>query len=209
MTASTPTALPLRRWALMTVSAVTLAAVGWAAMLESAPTQPSMPVSRAQAKPPAAAVLTPAQVAVAASPKNNSITQSSVELDISRLNRGVDRDAAANPFAVVLTTAAARAAETAAAQAKVDAAPPPKPSAPPLPFTYLGRWTEGAIVTAFLAQGSRSIAVSVGESIDGTYRVDTISDTAIGLRYLPLDQRQELSVSLTPSSNAPPNRLPE
>jgi hypothetical protein len=72
--------------------------------------------------------------------------------------------------------------------------PPPPPTAPPLPFTYLGRYEESAKPVIFLVRGDRVLMVSAGDVIEGTYRVDGIVGTALGLTYLPLNIRQTLDV---------------
>lgn len=72
--------------------------------------------------------------------------------------------------------------------------PPPPPTAPPLPFTYLGRYQDSAKPVIFLVRGDRILLVSAGDVIEGTYRVDGISGTALGLTYLPLNIRQTLDI---------------
>lgn len=72
--------------------------------------------------------------------------------------------------------------------------PPPPPSAPPLPFTYLGRYDDSAKPVIFLVRGDRILLVSAGDVIEGTYRVDGITGSALGLTYLPLNIRQTLDV---------------
>lgn len=70
--------------------------------------------------------------------------------------------------------------------------PPPPPSAPPLPFTYLGRYEDPVKPVIFLVRGDRILLVSAGDVIEGTYRVDGIVGTALGLTYMPLNIRQTL-----------------
>lgn len=72
--------------------------------------------------------------------------------------------------------------------------PPPPPTAPPLPFTYLGRYEDLAKPVIFLVRGDRVLMVSAGDVIEGTYRVDGIVGTALGLTYLPLNIRQTLDI---------------
>jgi len=72
--------------------------------------------------------------------------------------------------------------------------PPPPPTAPPLPFTYLGRYEDLAKPVIFLVRGDRVLMVSAGDVIEGTYRVDGIVGTALGLTYLPLNIRQTIDV---------------
>jgi hypothetical protein len=76
----------------------------------------------------------------------------------------------------------------------VAAPPPPPPSAPALPFTYMGRLVEGEDIAVFLSQGERNLVVREGDTIDATYRVELIAESAITLTYLPLDQRQTIVI---------------
>ncbi|MDO9052970.1 MAG: hypothetical protein Q7U37_03430 [Gallionella sp.] len=72
----------------------------------------------------------------------------------------------------------------------------PKPTAPPLPFRYMGKiHEEGEPVVVYLSQGVRAYTVSQGDTIDNLYRVDHISTSQMTLTYLPLDIRQALSTS--------------
>jgi hypothetical protein len=68
------------------------------------------------------------------------------------------------------------------------------PSAPPLPFKYLGRITDGDGIRVFLSMAERNYIVGLGDEIDGRYRVEGISDNSITLTYLPLHAKQMLSV---------------
>jgi hypothetical protein len=74
------------------------------------------------------------------------------------------------------------------------APPPPAPVAPPLPFRYLGQLSEQGRTVVFLARGEAPVAGSVGEVLDGTYRIERIADTAVEFTYLPLNERQVLQV---------------
>jgi len=72
---------------------------------------------------------------------------------------------------------------------------PTKPTAPPLPFGYMGRMQEeGGQTVVYLTQGARAYSVKQGDTLDGTYRVDDISRSQIALTYLPLDIRQTLDI---------------
>ena len=72
-------------------------------------------------------------------------------------------------------------------------APPPVPTAPPLPFTYLGRYEDAPTQLTILLKGERMYTVSEGEIIEDTYRVERVTPAAIELVYLPLNIRQTLS----------------
>lgn len=71
--------------------------------------------------------------------------------------------------------------------------PPPIPTAPPLPFTYMGRYEDPPKLLVILAIGNKMYTVSAGEVIDGNYRVDRITDSAVELVYLPLNIGQSIS----------------
>jgi len=70
----------------------------------------------------------------------------------------------------------------------------PPPSAPVLPFTYMGKLLSGGDRAVFLIQGERNLVVHEGDTIDALYRVEHIAEGAITLVYLPLDQRQTLII---------------
>jgi len=72
--------------------------------------------------------------------------------------------------------------------------PPPAPTAPALPFTYLGRMVDAGVTTVFLAQQHVSLAVKTGDTINNVYRVDQITDTTVSLTYLPLNAKQQLNL---------------
>jgi hypothetical protein len=85
--------------------------------------------------------------------------------------------------------------QQAAAQAALAAPPPPPPpQAPPLPFTYMGRLSEERDTTVFLALGDRNLVVKPGDTIDNTYKLEEVGDSAIVLTYLPMNQRQSLPI---------------
>jgi len=75
-------------------------------------------------------------------------------------------------------------------------APPPPPvvipTAPPLPFTYLGRYGDATSRIVILSRGDRVYTVAAGEVIDNMYRVDQVTGRMVGLTYLPLNILQSL-----------------
>lgn len=73
--------------------------------------------------------------------------------------------------------------------------PPPPPTAPPVPYVYLGKLDGSTLKPrVFLSSGDQLLIVSQGEVVDGQYRVESISDADIVLMYLPLNQRQVISM---------------
>jgi hypothetical protein len=82
-----------------------------------------------------------------------------------------------------------------AAPKQVAAVPsePPKPSAPPLPFQYIGKWSRGHEGEVLVMRGDELVAIERGQKL-GDYRVDEISATQVTFTYLPLKTKQSLAV---------------
>jgi len=76
---------------------------------------------------------------------------------------------------------------------------PPKPTAPPLPFTFMGSYTpNGSPQVFFLTNGDKVYDVHVGDTIDNTYTIDSFSNGQLVFTYKPLNQQQQL-----PTGGAP------
>jgi hypothetical protein len=70
--------------------------------------------------------------------------------------------------------------------------PPPPPTAPPMPYSYLGRYEEGGTRIIMLLRGERIYTVSEGDVIENTYRVERLTRGRLEMTYLPLDIRQTI-----------------
>ena len=76
---------------------------------------------------------------------------------------------------------------------------PPKPVAPPLPFTYMGSYApDGGAPVFFLTQGDRVYDVHVGDTLDGTYTVDSFNNGQLVFTYKPLNTQQQLTTGGAP-----------
>ena len=71
---------------------------------------------------------------------------------------------------------------------------PLPPSAPPLPFAYMGKLLSEEANTVFLMHGERNLVVHEGEIIESTYRVDKVSETQLTFTHLPSGMQQHLSI---------------
>ena len=72
--------------------------------------------------------------------------------------------------------------------------PPAAPEAPPLPFTWMGSYTPaGSAPVYFLTRGDKVYDVHVGDTLDGTYSVDSFSNGQLVLTYKPLNIKQQLT----------------
>jgi len=72
-------------------------------------------------------------------------------------------------------------------------APPPVPTAPPMPFTYLGRYEDAPTQLAILVKGERMYTVAAGDVIEDIYRIERVLPGMVELTYLPLNIKQTLS----------------
>lgn len=73
--------------------------------------------------------------------------------------------------------------------------PPPPPKPPPLPFAYLGRWMDGEVDTVFVRLGEQPLPLKVGQVLNGSWRVDEISRSAVVFTYLPLNMQSTLGIT--------------
>lgn len=69
--------------------------------------------------------------------------------------------------------------------------------APPLPFTFGGRYTEGTKIFIFLNEGAKMHTVRQGDTVNATYRIEKIDSGVIILTYLPLGLQQTLATGST------------
>jgi hypothetical protein len=73
--------------------------------------------------------------------------------------------------------------------------PPPAPTAPPLPFAFMGSYrTDGGGAIYYLTAGDRVYDVKVGDTLDNTYSVDGVKSGHLLLTYMPLKIQQSLAV---------------
>lgn len=74
-------------------------------------------------------------------------------------------------------------------------APPIEPVAPAFPYSYMGGLLDdGGVRTAFFNKGERVLAVKAGDTVDGAYRIEQLSDRQMQLTYLPLGQSMTLAI---------------
>lgn len=71
-------------------------------------------------------------------------------------------------------------------------ATPPKPTAPPLPYSYVGQMEGKDGFMVFLARGNDLLSVRPGEQLGPDYRLEAVSPEQITFVYIPLGERQTL-----------------
>ena len=74
--------------------------------------------------------------------------------------------------------------------------PPPKPTAPPLPFQYMGMYEDRGKATVYLARGNESFSVTAGERFADSYQLEKIDRGMLVINYLPLSIRQTLNIGI-------------
>ena len=70
---------------------------------------------------------------------------------------------------------------------------PAQPAAPPLPFQYIGKWTQGGKTETLVTRDDELVSIDPAEKL-GDYRVDQIGDSSISFTYLPLKMKQTLEL---------------
>lgn len=87
--------------------------------------------------------------------------------------------------------------DTEAQEAETIAAPDTEavPVMPPMPFQYLGRWTEAGKEKLFLTRDEHLIETRVGEVIDGVWQVRQSQENSLTVVYLPLEQVTVLRIA--------------
>jgi hypothetical protein len=164
--------------------ALTLVAVRWADTLTDVPEASAGGVAEPVKRAPRPAA-------------DTGTAQNAPALDLKKLQRPRALDPDGDPFGPrSFRPPPPKMTPQQAAQAAlaVPAPPPPPPQAPPLPFTYMGRLSEERDTTVFLTQGDRNLVVKPGDTIDNTYKLEEVGESALVLTYLPMNQRQTLPI---------------
>lgn len=107
-------------------------------------------------------------------------------------------DAEADPLSELFASPSWASAEpkpaTAARSSVVEPESTSPPTAPPLPFVFMGRMSDGGQQTYFLRHGDQSIVAQVGDTLLSQYRVEAVDGNKLVLRYLPLNELQSLDL---------------
>ena len=116
------------------------------------------------------------------------------DLELEKLNRPAKSGKIADLFAPK-TAMLAPPPPPAPAVAPSPPPPPPAPTTPPLPFRYFGKWADGEKTVVFLWRNNEGYSVSAGDTVDGSYRVDSIAESSVQFTYLPLGTKQTLPIT--------------
>ncbi len=91
---------------------------------------------------------------------------------------------------------------------------PPDPVTPPLPYRFAGQFHRESGIEVYVARGEEIFPVKEGDTLDGQYKVDSVSATEVSFIYLPTGARQTVQFSalkeqeLTARGGPPPPQAP-
>lgn len=74
--------------------------------------------------------------------------------------------------------------------APLSASATPPGATPSLPFRYVGQLRQNGRLEVLLMRGAELHSVAAGETLDGEYRVDRITESTIVFTYLPHKLKQ-------------------
>src|SRR5712691_277722 len=72
---------------------------------------------------------------------------------------------------------------------------PPEPVTPPLPYRFAGQFHRESGIEVYVARGEEIFPVKEGDTLDGQYKVDSVSATEVSFIYLPSGARQTIQFS--------------
>src|SRR5213076_2300546 len=72
---------------------------------------------------------------------------------------------------------------------------PPDPVTPPLPYRFAGQFHRESRIEVYVARGEEIFPVKEGDTLDGQYKVDSVSATEVSFIYLPTGARQTVQFS--------------
>lgn len=125
---------------------------------------------------------------------NGAAPQASLpDLDLDKLNRSAKESKITDLFASKAVVPSPPPVTVAITLAPPP--PPPAPTAPALPFRYFGKWIDGDRTVVFLWNNAEGYSVAAGDTLEGTYRIEAITDSSVDFVYLPLGSKQTLPIS--------------
>jgi hypothetical protein len=170
----------IRQALLVLILALTLLACWWTRQQEATESELAAPIERTAINlpPPASENTAPGKL-------NVDSVAGEIRLDLKRLAArelaGTDID----PF---------RTKSWYVAPPPPPPEPPPKPTAPPLPFQFVGKTEDAGSnqPAVYLSAGTEFYTVSVGSKFAGNYQLERIDRGMLTIRYLPLSIIQTL-----------------
>jgi hypothetical protein len=88
------------------------------------------------------------------------------------------------------------------------AVPPPPPVAPPLPFRFAGQFYRDTGAEVYLAKGEEIFPVKEGDTLEGQYKVESVTASEVRFLHLPSGTSQIMQFSALRESDAEPQAGP-
>ncbi|MBX9904075.1 MAG: cohesin domain-containing protein [Burkholderiales bacterium] len=88
---------------------------------------------------------------------------------------------------------------------KIVVAPPPPPPPPPMLYRFAGRLLQDGKSQVFVSKGDAPVGINPGDTLDGGYVVESITNSAIELIYPPLKHKASIAIvpALSPEDSMP------
>ena len=113
---------------------------------------------------------------------------SDLALDLARARSAYGAGGVPDIFSPSPPRSAAQGASTPRAAARTP------PSAPPLPFAFLGRIVDEGKTSVFIGNDSESFIAAPGEQIAGRYRIESVGASSVTFVHLATGTRQVLAL---------------
>ena len=88
------------------------------------------------------------------------------------------------------------------------AGPPPAPVAPPLPFRFAGQFYRDTGAEVYLAKGEEIFPVKEGDTLEGQYKIESVTSSEVRFLHLPSGTSQVMQFSALREPDAAPQAVP-
>jgi len=88
------------------------------------------------------------------------------------------------------------------------AGPPPAPVAPPLPFRFAGQFYRDTGAEVYLAKGEDIFPVKEGDTLEGQYKIESVTSSEVRFLHLPSGTSQVMQFSALREQDAAPQAAP-
>lgn len=127
--------------------------------------------------------------------KTVQTSESTARLAILAIRPRADDSLGASPFPARPAAVRPKAIERKPAPQPVE---PSAPQPPPIPFQVVGRFVDDGREAVFVLHGDQTLVARVGDTLAGSYQVESVAPGVLTLIYLPLQLRQTLPIAQTP-----------
>src|SRR5215470_19089662 len=91
---------------------------------------------------------------------------------------------------------------------KASTEPPPVPVAPPLPYRFAGQFYRDTGAEVYLAKGEEIFPAKEGDTLDGQYKVESVTPSEVRFLHIPSGTSQIMQFSALREPDAAPQAAP-